>query len=54
MVAKNIGITKSDKWRTKFVIKKFVIPKNKNNLLLPLDKGLKFLIFNLNMTKKLH
>ena len=26
IVAKNIGSTKSNNWRTKFVIKKFVIP----------------------------
>ena len=49
MVAKNIGITKSDKWRTKFVIKKFVIPKNKNNLFLPFDDILRYLKFILNI-----
>ena len=49
MVAKNIGVTKSDKWRTKFVIKKFAIPKNKNNLLLPFDDSLRYLKLILNI-----
>ena len=40
-----MGITKSNKCRTEFVIKKFAIPYNKNNLFVPFDENLKYLKF---------